>query len=138
LGARSGPDDPKKNGKERVQSLLDELFKRGCKHVVSQPAVRRGEQTFTITSPDNADCYNFLAASSFTDVRLTAVLRDPQGRKMPVPDPNSTLRVEYCAPRAGEYKLTISASTGDYYAIAGVDCSRSGPEGARRLNGRPN
>jgi len=137
-GARSGPDDPKQNGKERVQALLDELFKSGCKHVVSQPAVRRGEQTFTITSPDNADCYNFLAASSFTDVRLTAVLRDPQGRKMPVPDPGSTLRVEYCAPQAGDYKLTIGASTGDYYAIAGVDCSRTGPEGLKRLNGRNN
>lgn len=135
-GARSGPDDPKLSGKERVQGMLDALFK-SCKHVVSQPSVRRGEQTFTITSPDNADCYNFLAASAFADVRLSAVLLDPQGTKLMVPDPDSKLRVEYCAPQAGEYKLTISSSTGDYYGIAGVDCSRDGPEGLKRLNGRP-
>jgi hypothetical protein len=135
-GARSAPDDPKKNGKDRVQAMLDELSKATCKHVVSQPTVRRGEQTFTITSPDNADCYNFLAASGFADVKLTAVLRDPQGHKMPVPDPDSKLRVEYCAPKAGEYKLSISSNTGDYYAIAGVDCGRFGPEGLKRLNGR--
>jgi hypothetical protein len=134
-GARSGPDDPKKTGKERVQSQLDELTKAGCKHVVSQPSVKRGDQTFTITSPDRADCYNFLAASFFADVKLTATLRDPAGKKLPVPDPDNKLRVEYCAPKAGEYKLSISSSTGDYYAIAGVDCGRSGPEGLKRLNG---
>jgi hypothetical protein len=69
-------------------------------------------------------------------VRLSAVLRDPKGQKMPVPDPDSKLRVEYCAPKAGEYKLSISASTGDFYAVAGVDCGRFGPEGLKRLNGR--
>jgi hypothetical protein len=137
-GARGGPDDPKRNGKERVQAMLDELSKpsASCKHIVSPPSVRRGEQTFTITSPANADCYNFLAASAFPDVKLTAVLRDPQGQKMLVPDPDSKLRVGYCAPKAGEYKLSISSSTGDYYAVAGIDCSRFGPEGSRRLNGR--
>jgi hypothetical protein len=137
-GARSGPDDPKKTGKERAQTLLDELSKAGCKHVVSQPAVRRGDQSFTITSPDRADCYNFLAASFFADVKLTATLRDPAGQSMPVPDPSSKLRIEYCAPKAGEYKLSISPSTGDYYAVAGIDCSRVGPEGLKRLNGSGN
>lgn len=135
-GARSGPDDERKTGKERVQSMLDELSKASCKHVVSQPVVKRGDVTFTITSPDNADCYNFLAASFFSDVKLTAVLTGPQGKQMPVPDPGSKLRVEYCAPKAGEYKLSISSSTGDYYAVAGVDCARFGPEGLKRLNGR--
>jgi hypothetical protein len=134
-GARSGPDDPKKSGKERVQGLLDELAKSGCKHVVSQPVVKRGDQSFTITSPARADCYNFLAASFFADVKLTAILRDPEGKKMPVPDPGSQLRVEYCAPKAGEYKLEISSNTGDYYAIAGLDCRRLGPEGLKRLSG---
>jgi hypothetical protein len=135
-GARSGPDDAQKTGKARVQSMLDELSKVSCKHVVSQPVVKRGDVTFTVTSPDNADCYNFLAASFFSDVKLTAVLRDPQGKQMPVPDPDSKLRVEYCAPKAGEYKLSISSSTGDYYAVAGLDCARFGPEGIKRLNGR--
>jgi hypothetical protein len=135
-GARSGPDDAKKTGKERVQGMLDDLSKAGCKHVVSQPGVRRGDQSFTITSPANADCYNFLAASFFADVKLTATLRDPAGKSMPVPDPDSKLRVAYCAPKAGEYKLTISSNTGDYYAVAGVDCNRFGPEGLKRLNGR--
>ena len=137
-GARSGPDDAKRNGKERVQGMLDELSKASCKHVVSQHAVRRGDQSFTITSPDHSDCYNFLAASSFSDVRLTVELRDPQGQKLPVPDPDSKLRVEYCAPKAGEYKLSITSSTADYYSVAGVDCSRLGPEGLKRLNGRGN
>ncbi|HYP91468.1 MAG TPA: hypothetical protein VEQ59_25045, partial [Polyangiaceae bacterium] len=135
-GARGGADDPTKNGKDAVQAMLDELSKATCKHVVSQPTVRRGDQSFNITSPDNADCYNFLAASSFSDVHLTIELLDPQGQKMPVPDPASKLRVEYCAPKAGEYKLSITSSTGDYYSIAGVDCARFGPEGVKRLNGR--
>ncbi|HYQ15228.1 MAG TPA: hypothetical protein VEQ58_05720, partial [Polyangiaceae bacterium] len=135
-GARGGPDDAKTNGKDQVQAMLDALPKATCQHVVSQPTVRRGDQTFNITSPDNADCYNFLAASSFPDVRLTIELLDPQGQKMPVPDPASKLRIEYCAPKAGEYKLNITSSTGDYYSIAGVDCARFGPEGLKRLNGR--
>lgn len=135
-GARCAADDPQKTGKERVQAMLDELSKVSCKRVVSQPKISRGDISFTVTSPDNADCYNFLAASFFPDVKLTAVLRDPQGRLMPVPDPDSKLRVEYCAPKAGEYKLSISPSTGDYYAVAGLDCARFGPEGLKRLNGR--
>jgi hypothetical protein len=36
-------------------------------------------------------------------------------------------------PKAGEYKLSLSPSTGDYYAFAGVDCNRFGPEGLKRL-----
>jgi hypothetical protein len=132
-GARSGPEDPRKTGKERVQGMLDDLVKAGCKNVVSEPKVNRGDQTFTITSPDDAACYNLLAASFFSDVKLTAVLRDPAGKSMPVPEPDSKLRVEYCAPKAGEYKLSLSASSGDYYAVAGVDCNRFGPEGLKRL-----
>lgn len=130
-GARSTADDAKKTGKERVQGMLDDLVKAGCKNVVSQPSVVRGDRTFDITSP-NA-CYNLLAASFFPDVRLTAVLRDPAGKSMPVPDPSSSLRVEYCAPKAGQYKVSLSSSTGDYYAVAEVDCSRFGPEGLKRL-----
>jgi hypothetical protein len=132
-GARSGPDDAEKSGKARVQSMLDELVKAGCKSVVSQPATVRGDRTLTITSPNDSACYNLLAASYFADVRLTAVLRDPEGKSMPVPDPASALRVEYCAPKAGEYKLSLSSNTGDYYAFAGVDCNRFGPEGLKRL-----
>jgi hypothetical protein len=132
-GARSGPDDAQKTGKARVQAALDELVKAGCKEVVSQPAVTRGDRNLTITSPNNAACYNLLAASSFADVRLTATLRDPQGKSMPVPDPASSLRIEYCPLAAGEYKLALSSSTGDFYAFAGIDCSRFGPEGLKRL-----
>lgn len=132
-GARSGPDDARKTGKERVQSMLGELVQAGCKNVVAEPKVVRGEQTFTITSPDNAACYNLLAASFYPDVKLSAVLRDPQGKELPVPAPDSKLRVEYCAPKAGEYKLTLTPSTGDYFAHAGVDCNRFGPEGLKRL-----
>jgi hypothetical protein len=132
-GARSGPDDAKKTGKERVQGLLDDLVKAGCKDVVSQPKVSRGEQTFTVTSPDNAACYNLVAASFFSDVKLTAVLRDPAGKSMPVPDPDSKLRIEYCPLKAGEYKLSLSPSTGDYFATASVDCNRFGAEGLKRL-----
>jgi len=132
-GPRSGPDDAKKTGKERVQAMLDELVKAGCKSVVSQPAVVRRDQTFTVTSPNDAACYNLLTASFFGDVRITAELRDPAGKRLVVPDPASELRVEYCAPKAGEYKLSLSPSTGDYYAFAGVDCNRFGPEGLKRL-----
>lgn len=132
-GARSGPDDPRKTGKERVQGMLDELVKAGCKHVVSEPKVVRGEQSLTITSPANPPCYNLLAASFFSDVKLNAVLRDPQGKAMPVPAPDSKIRVAYCAPKAGEYKVVLTPSTGDYYAHAAVDCSRLGPEGLKRL-----
>lgn len=135
-GARSGPEDAQKAGKERVQAMLDQLSKASCKHVISQPKVVRGDMSFTITSPDKSDCYNLLAASFFPDVRLSAVLRDPEGRQMSVPEPSSQLRVEYCAPKAGQYKLTISPNTADYYTLAAVDCSRLGPEGLKRLNGR--
>jgi hypothetical protein len=133
-GARSGPDDAQKTGKERVQGMLDELAKAGCKSVVSQPKAAHGDLSLTVTSPENPPCYNFLAASFFPDVRLTAVLRDPQGKSMPVPDPASQIRVEYCATKPGEYKLTIAPSTADFYAYSGVDCPRFGPEGLKRLN----
>ncbi len=133
-GARSGPDDAKKTGKERVQGMLADLVKAGCKDVVSQPTVARGDQTFTVTSPNNAACYNLIVASFFSDVKLTAVLKDPTGLRIPVPDPDSKLRIEYCAPKAGEYKLSISPSTGDYFATASVDCNRFGAEGLKRLN----
>lgn len=132
-GARSGPDDNKQTGRERVQGMLTTLVQAGCKDVVSEPKVARGEQTFTITSPNNAACYNFLAASFFEDVKLSAVLRDPQGSELPVPEPGAQLRIEYCPPKAGEYKLIVTPSSGDYFAHAGVDCSRFGPEGLKRL-----
>ena len=132
-GARSGPDDARKTGKERVQGMLDELVKAGCKNVVSQPAVTRGERTFTVKSPNDAACYNLVAASFFSDVKLTAVLKDPAGKSMPVPDPDSKLRIEYCPLKAGDYQLSLSPSTGDYFATASVDCNRFGPEGLKRL-----
>jgi len=134
-GARSSKDDPKKTGRERVQGMLDELVKAGCKNVVSQPQVVQRQESLTITSPNDSACYNLLAASFFSDVKLSGLLKDPQGKELPVPDPDSKLRIEYCAPKAGEYKLTISASTAAFFAIAGVDCSRSGPEGLKRVNG---
>ena len=132
-GARSTKDDPRKTGKERAQSMLDELVKAGCKNVVSEPRVVQGDESLTITSPNDSACYNLLAASFFSDVKLTAVLKDPSGKELPVPEPDSKLRVEYCAPKAGEYKLQLSSSTGDYYAFAGVDCNRFGAEGLKRL-----
>jgi len=132
-GARFSPDDAQKAGKERVQAMLDDLVKAGCKSVVSQPKIVRGDQNLTVTSPEDSACYNLLVASYFADVRLTAVLRDPEGKSMPVPDPATALRIEYCAPKAGEYKLSLSSNTGDYYAFAGVDCNRFGPEGLKRL-----
>jgi len=135
-GARSTADDAERAGKPRLQAMLDQLSKGSCKHVVSQPQIMNGDRSFTVTSPDNADCYNFLAASYYPDVKLTGVLLDPDGRQMPVPDPSSELRIEYCAPKAGQYKLSISPSTADYYTVAAVDCARSGPEGLKRLNGR--
>lgn len=63
-----------------------------------------------------------------------AILKDPAGKNLPVPDPDSKLRIEYCPPKAGEYKLLLSSSTGDYFATASVDCNRFGPEGVKRLN----
>jgi hypothetical protein len=135
-GARSTADDAEKAGKQKLQAMLEQLSKASCKHVVSQPQSLSGEKSFTVTSPDNSDCYNFLAASYYPDVLLTAVLRDPEGRLMPVPDASSQLRIEYCAPKAGKYKLSISPSTADFYSIAAVDCARLGPEGLKRLNGR--
>ena len=43
-GARSGPDDPQKTGKDRVQAMLNDLVKAGCKDVVSQPKATRCTQ----------------------------------------------------------------------------------------------
>ena len=134
-GARSSKDDPRKTGKERVQGMLDELVKAGCKNVVSEPKVTQFEESLTVTSPDNAACYNLLAASFFSDVKLSAVLKDPDGKELAVPEPDSKLRIEYCAPKAGKYKLTLSPSTADYYAFAGVDCNRFSAEGLKRVNG---
>jgi hypothetical protein len=134
-GARSSAEDPQETGKERVQSMLDDLVKAGCKNVVSQPKAAQRELSLTVTSPENPPCYNLLAASFFPDVRLSAVLRDPEGKSMPVPEPASKLRIEYCATKAGEYKLSISPNTADFYAYAGIDCPRFGPEGLKRLNG---
>ncbi|HXK16456.1 MAG TPA: hypothetical protein VNG33_01530, partial [Polyangiaceae bacterium] len=53
-GARSSKNDPKKTGQERVQGMLDELVKAGCKNVVSEPQVVQREESMTITSPENA------------------------------------------------------------------------------------
>lgn len=132
-GPRSGPDDAKRTGKERLMSAMAELVQAGCKHVVAEPRVSRGEQTFTLTSPDNAPCYNLLAASYFSDVKLAASLKDENGKNLPVPAPDSKIRVAYCAPKAGKYTLMLSPSSGDYYAHTSVDCPRFGPEGLKRL-----
>lgn len=132
-GARSAADDARKTGKERVQAMLGELVQAGCKHVVSEPEVSRGEQTYTVTAPNDAACYNLLAASFFSDVKLSALVRDPAGKELPVPSPDSKLRVELCAPKAGEYKVVVTPSTGDYFSTAAVDCNRYGPEGLKRL-----
>lgn len=132
-GPRSKADDPEKTGTLRVQTMLNELVQAGCRNVVSEPKVAHGEQVFTVTSPDDAACYNLLAASFFDDVKLSAVLRDPAGKELPVPQPGAKLRVEYCPPKAGEYKLTLTPSTGDHFAFAGIDCNRFGPEGLKRL-----
>ena len=131
--ARSPVDDNRRNGRERVQAMMDELLKAGCREVSHQPEVVRDRQTITVTSPDNPPCYNLVAASFFPDVLLTATLSDPNGNSMPVPAPASKLRVEYCATKAGKYKLVLTPSTGDYFAWAGLDCARFGPEGLKRL-----
>jgi hypothetical protein len=132
-GARSTSDDKRKNGSERVRAMMDELLAKGCKEVSEVPQVARGSQTITVTSPDNAACYNMLAASFFSDVKLSASLSDPNGNTLPVPAPDSKLRIEYCAPKAGKYKIVLSPSTGDHFAWAGLDCNRFGPEGLKRL-----
>jgi hypothetical protein len=132
-GARSTLDDKRKNGSERVRVMMDELLAKGCKEVSEVPQVARGSQTITVTSPDNAACYNMLAASFFSDVKLSATLSDPNGNALPVPAPDSKLRIEYCAPKAGKYKVVLSPSTGDHFAWAGLDCNRFGPEGLKRL-----
>jgi hypothetical protein len=132
-GARSREDDPRKSGKERLMSLMAELVQAGCKDVVSQPKVSRGEQTFTLTSPANSNCYNLLAASYYSDVKLSATLRDPEGKALPVPEPDSKIRVAYCAPKAGKYTLVLSPSTGDHYSHVALDCPRFGREGLKRL-----
>jgi hypothetical protein len=132
-GARSTADDTRKNGSERVRAMMDELLKAGCKEVSEQPQVARGTQTITVTSPANAACYNMLAASFFSDVKLSATLSDANGNTLPVPAPDSKLRIEYCAPKAGKYQVVLSPSTGDHFAWAGIDCNRFGPEGLKRL-----
>lgn len=131
--ARASADDNRRNGRELVQGMMDTLLKAGCREVSHQPEVARDSQTITVTSPSNAACYNLVAASAFPDVKLTATLSDPHGNSMPVPAPASALRVEYCATEAGKYKLVLAPSTGDYFAWAGVDCNRFGPEGLKRL-----
>ena len=131
--ARSPADDNRRNGRELVQGMMDNLLKAGCREVSHQPEVARDSQTITVTSPANPPCYNLVAASAFADVKLTAALSDPSGNSMPVPAPASALRVEYCATQAGKYKLVLTPSTGDYFAWAGLDCSRFGPEGLKRL-----
>ncbi len=132
-GARSKEDDTKKAGRDRLVGMVAELAQAGCKTVVSEPKVSRGEQTFTLTSPDKAACYNLLAASYFSDVRLSVTLTDPDGQSLPVPSPDSRIRAEYCAPKAGKYTLVLASSTGDFYSHASVDCPRFGPEGLKRL-----
>jgi hypothetical protein len=132
-GARSSADDKRKNGSERVRAMMDELLKAGCKEVSEVPQVARGSQTITVTSPDNAACYNMVAASFFSDVKLSATLSDPNGNTLPVPAPDSKLRIEYCAPKAGKYQVVLDPSTGDHFAWAGIDCNRFGPEGLKRL-----
>jgi hypothetical protein len=131
--ARSTADDNRRNGRDLVQGMMDTLLKAGCSEVSHQPEVARDTQTITVTTPANPPCYNLVAASAFADVKLTATLSDPDGNSMPVPAPASALRVEYCATRAGKYKLVLAPSTGDHFAWAGLDCNRFGPEGLKRL-----
>jgi hypothetical protein len=131
--ARSTLDDARKNGSQRVRAMMDDLLKAGCTEVSQQPQVARGAQTITVTSPENAACYNLLAASFFPDVRLKATLSDPNGNTLPVPAADSQLRVEYCALKAGKYKIELEPSTGDHFAWAGIDCNRFGAEGQKRL-----
>lgn len=131
-GSRSKPNDALTSGKLRVADSVKELAQAGCKSVIAEPAVSRGEQSFTLTSPANGPCFNLLVASYFTDVSFSVSLTNPNGNAMPVPAPASKMRVLYCPTKAGQYKLAITPSTNDHYAHASVDCPRNGREGLRR------
>ena len=120
-------------GKTRVTSLLNSLVKAGCKHVVAEPKVSRGPQTFTLTSPPNAACYNMLLVSYYSDVRFDVTLKDPNGKELPVPQPAQEMRVAYCPEKPGKYELSVKPTSGDHFAHASVDCPRYGPEGQKRL-----
>jgi len=89
---------------------------------IADTTVSRGEQSFTLTSPQNAPRYNFLVGSNFSNVTFTVSLTDPNGNAMPVPEPAREMRVIYCPTRAGEYKLTVTPSTQDHFAHASLDC----------------
>jgi hypothetical protein len=131
-GSRAKANDPVATGKAAVAKRLEELTVAGCDHVIADTTVSRGEQSFTLTSPQNAACYNFLVGSSFSNVKFTVSLTDPNGNAMPVPEPAREMRIIYCPTKAGEYKLSVAPSTQDHFAHASLDCPRNGREGLRR------
>lgn len=132
-GSRAKPEDPMTTGRTRLTSLMKGLVKAGCKGVVAEPKVSRGPQTFTLTSPANAACFNMLIVSYYSDVRFGISLKDPAGKDMAIPAPAQEMRVAYCPTKAGKYELTVTPNTGDHFAHASVDCPRNGAEGLKRL-----
>ena len=132
-GSRAKPDDPMTTGKTRVNAQMAQLIKAGCKGVVAEPQISRGPQTFTLTSPPNAPCFNMLITSYYSDVRFNVSLKDPDGKDMAVPSPSQEMRVAYCPTKPGKYEVSVTPSSGDHFAHASVDCPRNGPEGVRRL-----
>jgi hypothetical protein len=134
-GARSGPDDAKKTGKERVRAHARRPGQGGLQDVVSTEGYARGSNLHHHFA-QRRGLLQLVGRELLLGREADCGLDDPAGKQMPVPDPDSKLRIEYCPPKAGEYKLLLSSSTGDYYATASVDCSRFGAEGLKRLKER--
>ncbi len=131
--ARSDPDKPETTGEQKVKREVDRLYKAGCRTVVTQPTVLKGEQQLSYKSPANGNCLSVLIASAYDDVKLTATIVTPEKTLVPVPKPAAQLRALYCPVAEGNYLVTLKASTSEHYTQAAVDCPRNGPEGLRRL-----
>ncbi len=123
-GARSKANDPLTTGKTRVSKAFGALGFQGCT-TISEPTVYQGPKSFTLTSPENANCYNLVIASHFRDVTFDVSLTDPDDKALPVPSPAQEMQVSYCAKKAGKYKLSVTPSTLDHYSMADVNCPRA-------------
>ncbi|MBX3184013.1 MAG: hypothetical protein KIT72_00700 [Polyangiaceae bacterium] len=132
--ARSDSEKPETTGELKVKREVDRLYKAGCRTVVTQPTVLKGERQLSYRSKANGACLSVFVASAYDDVKLTAKIVTPEKTLVPVPRPASQVRAVYCPTVEGNYEITLTPSSADHYTQAAVDCPRGGPEGMRRLD----
>lgn len=121
---RSKADDAVTTGLAVVRGWAAELRAKGCELTAGGISVVQGRQLLEIESSQRSTCHQLSLASHFSDVKLTLILKAPNGGTIAEPTPASRVQLEYCPNEAGTHQIEVVPSTRDHFTMASFDCPR--------------